>query len=120
MAPSEFWDATPREAMLVIEAHREQQQARERDARASAWLTAMLGRCDPKKFPRFDKFVGAADRQKPQAQTLQQQRAIIHMLAHAKGGFGTFEKLEGPPDYSKWDRLRAQGLAWEMKKKGNA
>ena len=91
MRPEEVYRSTFREIQIVLEGAGWRQEQAARLVTVGAWTTAALMRYPPKKrLPSLKDLL--KDRKGPIArQTLDQQRAILNMMATAFGG-----KLEKP------------------------
>jgi hypothetical protein len=75
MTPAEFWDATPREVSLAIEAAAWHQDQAERRAITTAWLTEAFAR--HRQLPPLDRVTG----QRAGAQTPEEQLAIMQTFS---------------------------------------
>ncbi len=58
MTHDQFWNMTIAEFNECAEAHREREDSRIKELKASQWGMAYLYRVDVKKFPSFDKWIG--------------------------------------------------------------
>ncbi len=52
---ADFWDMTPRETEVVIDAYVDKKELEGKEMRAHAWMVAALSRS--KKMPELDKFL---------------------------------------------------------------
>ena len=90
MSPSEFWDMTPAEVTIVLNAvaKREARDAKERQA--LTYLQAQLigvAVMNPKKFPKFDEvFADVAAKAVPKAQSARDLHFDFRVWAALGGG----------------------------------